>query len=611
MADPVAISGIGLISCSQGKLFAHAIEVDGALQAFWVSFLLLHLGGPNNITAFSLEDNSLWQRHLLSPIFQVSITIYVFVQVFPSDKSLMIPTMLVFLSGIIKNLERILALNLSSLPRLKESMLTTKELTLGAYLKPDEELKNLGYVYSNEEEKKIAESIVVKHAYYFFQIFKFFIIDSFYTSEERLISCKYFSEVSAVDALRVISVELNFIYEILHTKALTVRSKWSYIFRFIAFIDVAMAFVLFNGFKKHQLPKLDVEITYILLFGGIALDVINLFILIFSDWTIARIMHYKRGPSKLDSFLHGLISTTDNMRKPQFATCKAKPNTNATYTVLHTPFIFRRWSESICTCNVFFAFLKENQTKMPHCDQHWGIMAVRNIYSFPFSTAEKIISCFHQITGKVIDTNLSIYSAFPRYVFKNPLIKKLWIFIFEEMRHKSENADNPKGARKIFEARGDLYLQVNQPNVVSVVASFAKKTLLKSIGDLLEFGGDAKGVEQLCEKLYNDPIEALKLESPLRQGIVLARKMERLRDMKWEVMSGVWVEILSYAAGHIKGEAHVLVLSKGGELLAFVWLLMAHFGCLYKPEWDSYGKSMFGIDDYDNGDVSTVEGELV
>ncbi|KAL3738312.1 hypothetical protein ACJRO7_019786 [Eucalyptus globulus] len=394
----------------QGKLFAHAIEVDGALQAFWVSFLLLHLGDPNNITAFSLEDNSLWRRHLLSLIFQVSITIYVFVQVFPSDRSLMIPTMLVFLFGIIKILERILALNLSSLPRLKESMLTTKEVTSDAYSKPNEELKDLGYVYSNEEETKIAESIVVKHAYYFFQIFKFFIIDSFYTSEERLISCTYFSEVSAVDALRVISVELNFIYETLHTKALTVRSKWSYIFRFIAFIDVAMAFVLFNCFKKHQLPKLDVEITYILLFGRIALDVINLFILIFSDWTIARIMHYKRGPSKLDSFLHGLLSTTDNVRKPRFATWKAKPNTNATYTVLHTPFIFRRWSESICTCNVFFAFLKKNQTKMPH-------------------TAEKIISCFHQIMGKVIDRNLSIYSAFPRYVFKNPLIKKLWIFI--------------------------------------------------------------------------------------------------------------------------------------------------------------------------------------
>ncbi|KAL3738308.1 hypothetical protein ACJRO7_019782 [Eucalyptus globulus] len=347
MADPVAISGIGLISRSQGKLFAHAIEVDGALQAFWVSFLLLHLGGPNNITAFSLEDNSLWQRHLLGLIFQVSISIYVFVQVFPSDKSLMIPTMLVFLFGIIKNVERILTLNLSSLPRLKKSMLTTKELTSDAYSKFVEELNDLGYVYSNEEEAKIAESIVVKHAYYFFQIFKFFIIDLFYTSEERLISCKYFSKVSAVDALRVISVELNFIYEMLHTKALTIRSKWSYIFRFIAFIDVVMAFVLFNCFKKHQLPKLDVEITYILLFGGIVLDVINLFVLIFFDWTIARIMHYKRGPSKLDSFLHGLISTMDDMRKPRFATCKAKPNTNATYTVLHTPFIFQRWSESI------------------------------------------------------------------------------------------------------------------------------------------------------------------------------------------------------------------------------------------------------------------------
>lgn len=43
-------------------------------------------------------------------------------------------------------------------------------------------------------------------------------------------------------------------------------------------------------------------------------------------------------------------------------------------------------------------------------------------------------------------------------------------------------------------------------------------------------------------------------------------------------MSKVWVELLSYAASHCRANTHAQQLSKGGELITFVWLLMAHFG---------------------------------
>lgn len=102
MADWVAAFTIGLVSHNQGNLSTCIAEVDGALQAFWTSILLLHLGGSDTITAFALEDSSLWGRHLLTLIFQVSASIYVFMQVFTSDKSLATPTMLVFLAAVIK-----------------------------------------------------------------------------------------------------------------------------------------------------------------------------------------------------------------------------------------------------------------------------------------------------------------------------------------------------------------------------------------------------------------------------------------------------------------------------------------------------------------------------
>lgn len=49
-------------------------------------------------------------------------------------------------------------------------------------------------------------------------------------------------------------------------------------------------------------------------------------------------------------------------------------------------------------------------------------------------------------------------------------------------------------------------------------------------------------------------------------------------EQKWLIISGVWVEILAYAACHCRGTEHAKQLRKGGEFLTHVWLLMAHLG---------------------------------
>jgi hypothetical protein len=35
------------------------------LEVLWAPILLLHLGGQDGMTAYSIEDNELWQRHFL------------------------------------------------------------------------------------------------------------------------------------------------------------------------------------------------------------------------------------------------------------------------------------------------------------------------------------------------------------------------------------------------------------------------------------------------------------------------------------------------------------------------------------------------------------------
>lgn len=44
------------------------------------------------------------------------------------------------------------------------------------------------------------------------------------------------------------------------------------------------------------------------------------------------------------------------------------------------------------------------------------------------------------------------------------------------------------------------------------------------------------------------------------------------------MIANVWLEMLGYAANLCGGTNHARQLSKGGELLTHVWLLMVHLG---------------------------------
>lgn len=70
---------VGHISDSKGDddRFAAENKVQDVL-VFWAPFLLVHLGGPDTISAFALEDNALWHRHFLGLVTQGSSVAYVF-----------------------------------------------------------------------------------------------------------------------------------------------------------------------------------------------------------------------------------------------------------------------------------------------------------------------------------------------------------------------------------------------------------------------------------------------------------------------------------------------------------------------------------------------------
>ncbi|KAG5063018.1 hypothetical protein JHK85_004201 [Glycine max] len=63
---------MGVISSNLGDYYYSKGEqpnnVNPQLLAFWAPIFLIHLGGPDTITAYALEDNELWLRHFVGII---------------------------------------------------------------------------------------------------------------------------------------------------------------------------------------------------------------------------------------------------------------------------------------------------------------------------------------------------------------------------------------------------------------------------------------------------------------------------------------------------------------------------------------------------------------
>ncbi|XP_025809904.1 uncharacterized protein LOC112887843 isoform X2 [Panicum hallii] len=73
------------------------------LEVVWAPVLLLHLGGHDGITAFNIEDNELWSRHLLTVVSQVTVAVYVFFKSWPDgDKRLRQAAIVLFVPGVLK-----------------------------------------------------------------------------------------------------------------------------------------------------------------------------------------------------------------------------------------------------------------------------------------------------------------------------------------------------------------------------------------------------------------------------------------------------------------------------------------------------------------------------
>ncbi|KAK4838298.1 hypothetical protein QYF36_012685 [Acer negundo] len=223
-----------------------------SLQTFWAPFLLLHLGGPDTITAYSLEDNELWLRHLLGLFVEVVLAFNVFLR-FWSSNALTMLAIPVFITGIVKYGERTWVLWSSSTQRFKDCLDLSPDLCFDLF-------------YYKMPER----SLVIKQA----------------------IKAK-----GAENAFKLVAVELALMYDVLYTKASIVYSRFGICLRCICFISSVSALVLFFIIiDKHSYPVPDITVSYLLLVGAVLLEIYGFILLFSSGWTKLWLVKFKVAP---------------------------------------------------------------------------------------------------------------------------------------------------------------------------------------------------------------------------------------------------------------------------------------------------------------------------
>ena len=584
-ADMVATVALGNLARSQGDSSGDSSEkANNSIQTFWAPFLLLHLGGPDTITAYSIEDNELWLRHLLGLGVQVGVAFYVFSRSWGSGILTFIAIPM-FIVGIVKYAERTWVLRSSCSKSLKNSTLS-------------DFWDSYSHTRISETRLQDLQGNYLLQAYIFSYISKFMMQDLVPDILSLIRSRGLISKNKADGAFKVVEVELGLIYDMLYTKAPLIYSRFGIILRSISFLLSITAFITFQvKIGKDAYSETDIAITYLLFAAAVFLEFYAFLCLVLSDWTMIWLI--LKGGNAL---------------------------TSAIYSQLRKLTRSERWSRSISQYNLISSSIENKPHK---CFESLGIdemmrqMHVNRkdlnvglqglIFKHLLKKAQKIKEDFNvfdkNLRSKIIGQRGDGVLEGEDYKWCTTEVEfsrsiLVWHLATEicycDDKDRSNVSIDYKTSRCLSEYM--MYLLVMRPNMLS--KGIGDEGYLDTLQDLQRLnprntrGDEAtrkKGVVDgiLRSELSLDEITFQSLwkiaKSVVIGGEKLAKQLQPLESKeRWEMIKEVWIEMLAYAAAHCPWKEHTHQLRRGGELLTHVSLLMLHLGLSEQYEFTRF-----------------------
>jgi len=596
-ADWVATFSLGILSRSEADY-----KNLNLIPVFWAPILLVHLGGPGTITAYSVDRvNILFLSRLLQLVTQVGVACYVLFRLWSQNAitSVVIP---ILISGIIKYGERIWVLlrshednNGSQQPGTKVSSIHGAEL------------------FNNN---RISEVGFLQDAYLLFQALQTLLNNFDLVTFDQNFTYELVSVKKAEEAFQLIEVELGFKYDRLYYKE-TMISRLRIILRSITFLSSIFALVSFSSKSKGVYSINDRIISYVLLIGVVCLESYSIIVHLLSDWGMIWLSRSEIAYSIVSRITYRSWLVSFCKKRKRWSRLIGQHNmiraqSNKPVSKILKKYFPGKWNvdsrekvEKELKELIFNQVLEKRSRYDPSTDDFNALEKLLEERGLEVLGSKHI--CSDRFGWSVAGTVEFIHSLLTWHIATH-------VCFFDDSRKNTFD----KTRNCVMSSRSlsnyMLYLLVNCPTMLAIEPSETRHADTRIHLRRLLFWNTHKDVK--CN-ITLDALDALSfrttevnaffkklLESPssnnmlkeikeqdegemsaLLDGCMLGLSLQSLEtqdgwanDKKWEMISEVWVDMLMYAASHCRWKEHVHALSQGGELLTHVCLLMAHLG---------------------------------
>ncbi|CAL5093773.1 unnamed protein product [Urochloa decumbens] len=279
LADSVAIYAIGHLSVTSQA-------AEHQVMALWAPLLLVHLGGQDNITAYALEDNRLWLRHLQTLAVQATGAAYVLYVSLLQEPALIggggggrrhprwlrCAAALLLAVGIAKYGERVWALiRANSSPSGKTYKIAESNSIIDCGTKEVSETDTEGLWQVAHGMLNVAKDLLQAPR-------PLVTVDMLGHKEEMRgdVMCK------------VAEIQLPLMHDVLFSKAEVIHTWYGLCIRVFSWVATAVALFLFHA---HQVgscncsTRKDAAVTYVLLAGAVILEAVSGLRSLVSTWT--------------------------------------------------------------------------------------------------------------------------------------------------------------------------------------------------------------------------------------------------------------------------------------------------------------------------------------
>lgn len=143
------------------------------------------------------------------------------------------------------------------------------------------------------------------------------------------------------------------------------------------------------------------------------------------------------------------------------------------------------------------------------------------------------------------------------------------------------------------------YLLVSKPDVIpdsfNVPKMVLQETVIRSRDEILKNCDSLESrydkLMEEAEKAIKDADNVMKKEDVVRLGAMLGKELidKESQNDCWEILSGVWADLLVHIAPTWNAEAHKKCLESGGEFITYIWALLWHYGIEKSKLWPVEG----------------------